>query len=350
MEFKFQSTPPSREATVIRPIVDLTNVGISIHASLAGGDVVNHNYRRDTNDFNPRLPRGRRPGRKRAGRGRGIYFNPRLPRGRRLSFLTTAWPLVLFQSTPPSREATLNTDATMPFSIISIHASLAGGDDFRGRFMPEGKTISIHASLAGGDGTRCGNISNRSISIHASLAGGDTSRNSTTSGIKFQSTPPSREATVEASGMADRWPISIHASLAGGDVFAMAARCALCNFNPRLPRGRRRLTSRLWAASRPISIHASLAGGDPERGTATPGQGHFNPRLPRGRRQQDIPLFCLWSTIYGNSCEFVVRDAAFPSLLWRKSGEFRLVLVRTDRGNGRSFRFARLGILPMICF
>lgn len=77
---------------------------------------------------------------------------------------------------------------------------------------------------------------------------------------------------------------------------------------------------------------------------------YFNPRLPRGRRQQDIPLFCLWNTTYGNSCEFVVRDAAFPSLLWRKSGEFRLVLVRTDRGNGRSFRFARLGILPMICF
>lgn len=76
----------------------------------------------------------------------------------------------------------------------------------------------------------------------------------------------------------------------------------------------------------------------------------FNPRLPRGRRQQDIPLFCLWNTTYGNSCEFVVRGAAFPSLLWRKSGEFRLVLVRTDRENGRSFRFARLGILPMICF
>lgn len=77
---------------------------------------------------------------------------------------------------------------------------------------------------------------------------------------------------------------------------------------------------------------------------------YFNPRLPRGRRRQDIPLFCLWNTTYGNSCEFVVRGAAFSSLLWRKSGEFRLVLVRTDRGNGRSFRFARLGILPMICF
>ena len=80
---------------------------------------------------------------------------------------------------------------------ISIHASLTGGDcdimftermvfhDFNPR-LPHGRRRVQHV----------GADQSRGISIHASLAGGD----------------------VEASGMADRWPISIHASLAGGDI------------------------------------------------------------------------------------------------------------------------------------
>ena len=216
-------------------------------------------------------------------------------------------PDYAFQSTPPSREATCGRRFPSPPSRISIHASLAGGDGgpTRRRAPPPHFNPRLPRGRRRKSFRFCGSL--YLISIHASLAGGDlTDWLSLRTPTLFQSTPPSREATTLNQGVQGSSPsISIHASLAGGD-FPIASKSFVFRY--------------------------------------------FNPRLPRGRRQQDIPLFCLWNTTYGNSCEFVVRDAAFPSLLWRKSGEFRLVLVRTDRGNGRSFRFARLGILPMICF
>ena len=81
-ELKFQSTPPSREATNARPV-------------MAARD----------GHFNPRLPRGRRPGQ----RGHA----------------------------PVAQH-------------ISIHASLAGGDSIVALLLKL-SVISIHASLAGGD-------------------------------------------------------------------------------------------------------------------------------------------------------------------------------------------------------
>ena len=103
-------------------------IKISIHASLAGGDdkfVVDQHFHVD---FNPRLPRGRRrivvwhvisfltfqstpPSREATLRRTQaqadiIDFNPRLPRGRRLSVLLLRSRCWRFQSTPPSREAT----------------------------------------------------------------------------------------------------------------------------------------------------------------------------------------------------------------------------------------------------
>ena len=57
--------------------------------------------------------------------------------------------------------------------VISIHASLAGGDQGLRRLIVIGG-ISIHASLAGGDrGAALRHCSGHRISIHASLAGGD---------------------------------------------------------------------------------------------------------------------------------------------------------------------------------
>ena len=170
-------------------------------------------------------------------------------------------------------------------SRISIHASLAGGDrdapapsarsgDFNPR-LPRGRRLTLGLML----GLR------RGISIHASLAEGDIGRGQARCGA----------------------PISIHASLAGGDVDALLYIGFLSvNFNPRLPRGRRRgdslfaidkgafqstPPSREATRHRPpearaigISIHASLAGGDATRGSSPIAQRHFNPRLPRGRR------------------------------------------------------------------
>ena len=60
-----------------------------------------------------------------------FYFNPRLPRGRR--------PVVVGGEGDGQ---------------ISIHASLAGGDEITDS-MRYATSISIHASLAGGDYIRC---------------------------------------------------------------------------------------------------------------------------------------------------------------------------------------------------
>ena len=56
-----------------------------------------------------------------------------------------------FLSTPPSRVATLPAAAHTGNPPISIHATLAGGDDCALRCVVQ-RAISIHATLAGGDG------------------------------------------------------------------------------------------------------------------------------------------------------------------------------------------------------
>ena len=145
------------------------------------------------------------------------YFNPRLPRGRR-----------------PARRS---------------------GHSHR-------RDISIHASLAGGDGVKRAEGGQQTISIHASLAGGNQARWSVFRVYaRFQSTPPSREATRNAIMAFISFAISIHASLAGGDTSRREKSISSQHFNPRLPRGRRPSP---WCASdrAGISIHASLAGGD----------------------------------------------------------------------------------------
>ena len=101
---QFQSTPPSREATVIDTLTVLA-AGISIHASLAGGDLQVQLRGFGQQHFNPRLPRGRRLALQHQGPPQ-TNFNPRLPRGRRRN------------------GSTIN----FAYCAISIHASLAGGD------------------------------------------------------------------------------------------------------------------------------------------------------------------------------------------------------------------------------
>ena len=192
--------------------------GISIHASLAGGDTGAHFQSAYSRHFNPRLPRGRRP--------------------------ETSW-------------------LTGITSMISIHASLAGGDVLVAVWAVVALPISIHASLAGGDPYRYGkeggmhhfnprlprgrrprfgadSLDQIPISIHASLAGGDPYFTIISPAfILFQSTPPSREATDRLALSAYTFSISIHASLAGGDEQRVDLLADQRDFNPRLPRGRR---------------------------------------------------------------------------------------------------------------
>ena len=103
----------------------------------------------------------------------------------------------LFQSTPPSREATLSLLSSAP-DIFYFNPRLP-----RGR-RPLGHVRLLFPSL---------------ISIHASLAGGDDKFGEFNSAAElFQSTPPSREATIWCLIFWPQRAISIHASLAGGDV------------------------------------------------------------------------------------------------------------------------------------
>ena len=144
--------------------------------------------------------------------------------------------------------------------------------------------ISIHASLTGGDGTRSDRSPVSIISIHAPLTGGDEIVRLLGEGYTpFQSTPPSREATVFLQAAGKDHQISIHAPLTGGDEsghrFEEKNRisihapltggdfCVLCllqsarNFNPR-----------------------PLTGGDGARFALWRPRYNFNPRPPHGRR------------------------------------------------------------------
>ncbi len=195
------------------------------------------------------------------------------------------------------------------YVTISIHASLAGGDPRPGAVAgpraefqstppsreatrhlmhpQRRRNISIHASLAGGDDRLDKPYGQRHISIHASLAGGDSVLLPKVAGEDaFQSTPPSREATWRGPRDCAAAPISIHAFLAGGDDFPIHTGRLTTYFNPRLPRGRR-----------PGGGHP----GDPQQ--------DFNPRLPRGRRRalqkcdQQLLLISIHASLAGGDLE-----------------------------------------------
>ena len=77
----FQSTPPARGAT-ISFLLSMIPSYISIHAPREGGDFINKPHILVDNNFNPRPPRGGRPGPARQPR-QERDFNPRPPRGGR---------------------------------------------------------------------------------------------------------------------------------------------------------------------------------------------------------------------------------------------------------------------------
>ncbi len=100
---------------------------ISIHAPLAGSDVSN-----DTTLWT------------------AVYFNPRSPRGERRWRVCRMNQMQIFQSTLPSRGATDKPTDRYVAKVISIHAPLAGSDLFSCPLLRRIR-ISIHAPLAGSD-------------------------------------------------------------------------------------------------------------------------------------------------------------------------------------------------------
>ena len=193
----FLSTPPSRVATDARLAVGVGG-NVSIHATLAGGDSNRHACPPSYHSFYPRHPRGWRP-----------------------SPAPKQHPGKEFLSTPPSRVATVLVLLVQRVLVVSIHATLAGGDDFldmqRMRaemFLSTPPSRVATSQFLGGllanlrfyprhprgwrlDSTGnilCGHVD---VSIHATLAGGDRSSLARTATlIPFLSTPPSRVATV----------------------------------------------------------------------------------------------------------------------------------------------------------
>ena len=192
---EFQSTRPLRGATVLPGLVS-DYIIISIHAPLAGRDP-------------PGTP----------GVWRCPDFNPRAPCGaRRLSTIRSSGT-ARFQSTRPLRGATLGYTVSSAFSIISIHAPLAGRDR-----NPSGPG-------------RCSRYFNPRAPCGARLR----SSVSSLSNSGFQSTRPLRGATAfvgRGSGVLD---ISIHAPLAGRDGYDPARGNPSVDFNPRAPCGARLL-------------------------------------------------------------------------------------------------------------
>ena len=147
-------------------------IRISIHTTLAGGDTGLDGWGIGYPNFNPHHPRGLRP-QHLLGVCVAKQFQSTPPS--RVATLT-AWlreRRKQFQSTPSSRVATSASPDLSAEKRISIHTTLAGGDEKALNKARVIASISIHTTLAGGD------VSSRVtspvwvISIHTTLAGGD---------------------------------------------------------------------------------------------------------------------------------------------------------------------------------
>ena len=149
-------------------------------------------------------------------------------------------PFSLFQSTLPSRGATIA-------SRLSLF-----GTNFNPRSPRGERRRCLAVDVFAG-----------AISIHAPLAGSDLWRIVVFSFAKpFQSTLPSRGATILKSNKIYLLVISIHAPLAGSD-------------------GECKEAMNLFD----ISIHAPLAGSDSAISPTASRSANFNPRSPRGERR-----------------------------------------------------------------
>ena len=191
-------------------------------------------------------------------------FNPRIPRGMRLPPGDPPDPTTGFQSTHPARDATVHQ---RPYHLHEVgfqsthparDATLAGKryqhahSHFNPR-IPRGMRPAVTSDKS----------ATRPISIHASREGCDLNIPDAEGDYReFQSTHPARDATSRCSiGKIDR-----------------------LHFNPRIPRGMRRVISPDSRLQRPISIHASREGCDDSHNGQHSRSGYFNPRIPRGMR------------------------------------------------------------------
>ena len=170
--------------------------------------------------------------------------------------------VAIFQSTHPLRGATKAEAHTLTIPVISIHAPLAGCDDFEqasladaGNFNPRTpcgvrpdrvkaatpiKQFQSTHPLRGATCKELDDIADKRISIHAPLAGCDRLCPVDTGNLRFQSTHPLRGATRLTTDTPKNNLISIHAPLAGCDSRCSSSEIPNRYFNPRTPCGVRR--------------------------------------------------------------------------------------------------------------
>ena len=167
---------------------------VSIHATLAGGDIMGGKTSTESKRFYPRHPRGWR--RRSAGsshREPGRFY-PRHPRGWRHYVLKyTAAPTKCFYPRHPRGWRPPQTEKEKHHEKVSIHATLAGGDGHSPQHPQQAEM--------------------------------------------FLSTPPSRVATQFCLFDSVEQCVSIHATLAGGDREGHGAGVEPFSFYPRHPRG-----------------------------------------------------------------------------------------------------------------
>ncbi len=124
---KFQSTLPSRGATAWEGN-PMAGTAISIHAPLAGSDILQEGSYSGCIYFNPRSPRGERRLKYRINTERKVFQSTLPSRGATATLCSREIFLERFQSTLPSRGATGSGSVMRHSGGISIHAPLAGSD------------------------------------------------------------------------------------------------------------------------------------------------------------------------------------------------------------------------------
>ena len=107
------------------------------------------------------------------------------------------------------------------------------------------------------------------VSIHAPRAGGDVPNPFHYHPLMFQSTPPARGATESVRKASWSMRVSIHAPRAGGDDKTPVEAQVPGGFNPRPPRGGRRVRSQRHGMGRRFQSTP------PARGATQGGQGQF---------------------------------------------------------------------------
>ena len=256
---------------------------ISIHAPLTGCDV------------------GYRPSVRAA-----FYFNPRTPHGVRRQRCGSSIPHGQFQSTHPSRGATLSASPLiLPPIFQSTHPSRGAT---RPGFSP-GRIIliSIHAPLTGCDSGRLSSMS-RFTDFNPRTPHG-VRQLFVSVKIWYPNFNPRTPHGVRRSNVRTicaTWSISIHAPLTGCDYASSFCVISVHDFNPRTPHGVRprfvynngppgefQSTHPSRGATRclssggtrsPISIHAPLTGCDSLAFVTCSILSNFNPRTPHGVR------------------------------------------------------------------